>query len=136
LATTHDLDEFAALWKYPLAKALAGNIVRTIVSAEFSKRGGRYDSLWSRGAEASWFSHCSVKNEIVERFDQRSLGLRPKSVLIERYPSDEIRLIEKDVMTYARSPTDRLREYASNNRDILIGITSFVAGTPLTSFMG
>ncbi|GAA6189861.1 hypothetical protein NBRC116596_29240 [Litorivita sp. NS0012-18] len=132
-ATTYELEDFSEEAGITLEKALAANVLRSIVSAEYVKSGGKFWDLYTRYSEEDAFAFCKDKTEIVDKLVNGRLGERPKKVLGSNgYTDDRLAKLEHDLAKLSQSAMDRYLIVARRNRDIIISATFFILGVLAT----
>lgn len=131
--TSYELDEFSEAAGITLEKTLAANVLRSIVSAEYVKSGGKFWDLYTEYSEEDAFTFCKDKTEIIDKLIDGSLGTRPKKVLgSSGYTDEKLALLESDMVALSQSAMDRFLLTARKNRDIIISTVFFALGVLAT----
>tara|TARA_R110000744_G_scaffold209040_1_gene327826 strand:+ start:237 stop:944 length:708 start_codon:yes stop_codon:yes gene_type:complete len=131
--TSYELEDFSEDAEISLEKALAANVLRSIVSAEYVKSGGKFWNLYTKYSEEDAFAFCKDKTEIVDKLVNGSLGARPKKILgSSGYTDERLARLERDLVVLSQSAMDRFLLAARKNRDIIISTVFFVLGVLAT----
>lgn len=127
--SSHELEDFAYDAGISLEKALAANTLRSIVSAEYVKSGGKFWELYTKYSEDDAFAFCKDKTEIVDKLIQGGLGERPRKLLgAQGYTDEKLNSLEDDLLVFSRSFSDRFSMAAQKNRDIIVSSIFFALG--------
>lgn len=120
-----------------MEKALAANVLRSIVSADFVKSGGKFWELYSKFSEDDAFAFRKDKAEIVDQLIRGGIGDRSRKVLGARgYTDNNLASLDRDLQVLSQSFSDRLSAVARRNRDVIISTIFFVFGILATLIVG